>query len=503
MIKYFKTSKMNTIIRSMFSITGLMALSPAVFAKNEMPEKKELPNIVLVFMDDMGYGDLSCTGAIQYKTPNLDRLATQGVRFTNFMSAQAVCSASRAGLMTGCYPNRVGISGALFPNSEIGLNLSEETIPEILKQQNYRTMAIGKWHLGDNPEFLPLKQGFDEYFGLPYSNDMWPVNNPKVVTANNGASSKALKKDFPPLYLIKGNDNVKEIKTMDDQSELTTLYTEKAVEFINKNKKNPFFLYLANSMPHIPIAVSSKFKGKSEQGLYGDVMMEVDWSVNEILKALEANGLTKNTLVIFTSDNGPWLCYGNHAGSAGGFREGKMASYEGGQRVPCIMKWPGHIPEGTICNKLASTIDILPTLAAITNSKLPEKKIDGVNIMPLMSGDENANPRETFLYYFRRNNLEGVRKGNWKLVFAHPGTTYGGFKPGNDGASGGYNPNFQFDEELFDLRRDPGEQYNVEDLYPEVVAELKKLADEARKDLGDDLTGVKGENRRPAGTIKK
>jgi arylsulfatase A-like enzyme len=473
---------------------GLAATPSPIFCTPA--EKPQTPNIILIFMDDLGYGDLSCYGATQYKTPNLDKMASQGVRFTSFLSAQAVCSASRAGIMTGCYPNRVGISGALMPDAKIGLNPNEETIAEVLKKRNYKTAAIGKWHLGYQPEFLPMQQGFDEYLGLPYSNDMWPVNFDGKPAAEN--SNKAR---YPILSLIEDNDKIREIRTLDDQSELTTLYTERAVRFIDANKKNPFFIYLAHSMTHIPLAVSANFKGKSEQGLFGDVMMEIDWSVGEIMKALDKNGLAKNTLIIFTSDNGPWLNFGNHAGSNGGLREGKGASFEGGQREPCIMKWPGRIPEGTICNKLASTIDILPTLAAITNSPLPEKKIDGVNILPLLLGDENANPRQSFLYYYRKNSLEAVRKGDWKLVFAHPGRTYIGFKPGVDGFPGETNENFPYEEGLYDLRRDPGERFDVKEYYPEVVAELKKLADVAREDLGDDIQKMDGKNRREPGRI--
>lgn len=463
-------------------------------------QQGEKPNIVLIFMDDMGYGDLSCYGATQYKTPNLDRMAAQGIRFTNFLAAQAVCSASRAGILTGCYPNRVGISGALNPHSEIGLNPAEETIAEVLKKHNYKTSAIGKWHLGRQRQFLPLQQGFDEFLGLPYSNDMWPVY---YDGTRNIPPDYSRKLGFPELPLIKNNDKIKELKTMDDQDGLTTLYTETAVDFIKRNKSNPFFLYLAHSMPHVPLAVSDKFKGKSQQGLFGDVMMEIDWSVGEILKALEDNGIEKNTLVIFTSDNGPWINFGNHAGSTGGLREGKGNSFEGGQREPCLMKWPEHIIAGSICNKLSSTIDILPTLAAITNSTLPEKKIDGVNILSLMLGDKNANPRESFLYYYRKNSLEAVRKGTWKLVFAHPGRTYIGFKPGLDGLPGKTDENFNFQKGLYDLRRDPGERYDVKEFYPEVVAELKKLADEARLDLGDDIQNIQGLNRREPGRISE
>ena len=485
---------MNSIIRYSASLAAAAAFFPAFSAP-----KPKLPNIIVVFIDDMGYGDLGCYGATGYTTPNLDKMASQGMRFTNFVSAQAVCSASRAGILTGCYPNRVGISGALMPYSKVGLNPEEETIAEVLKKQNYKTAAIGKWHLGYQKEFLPLQQGFDEYFGIPYSNDMWPVNFDGVPATKTSNANKA---SYPPLPLIEGNEKIRELNTLDDQSQLTTLYTERAVKFIDANKKNPFFIYLAHNMCHVPLAVSAKFKGKSQQGLFGDVIMEIDWSVGEILKALEKNGLTRNTLVVFTSDNGPWLNFGNHAGSAGGLREGKGTSFEGGQREPCIMKWPGHIPEGTICNKLASTIDLLPTFAAITSAELPKKKIDGVNIVSLMQGDAKANPRESFLYYYRKNNLEGVRKGNWKLVFAHPGQTYHGFEPGRDGFPGKVDGNFNHPEGLYDLRRDPGEQYDVKEFYPEVVAELKKIADAAREDLGDDLTNNPGKNRREPGTAK-
>ena len=291
---------------------------------------------------------------------------------------------------------------------------------------------------------------------------------------------------------------IEEIKTMDDQATLTTRYTERAVSFITNHKNEPFFLYLPHSMPHVPIAASGMFKGKSDQGTYGDVIMEIDWSVGQIVAALEKNGLTQNTLVIFTSDNGPWLNYGNHAGSAGGLREGKGTSWEGGQRVPCIMKWPGHIPKGIVCNKIAATIDILPTVARITRAPLPKLKIDGVNILSLMEGDQNANPREVFLYYYNSNCLEGVRKNQWKLVFPHQSQTYEGYPPGNDGIAG-KTGNIRIESALYDLRRDPGERYNVKEMYPEVVAELSKIADEARADLGDGILNIKGANVREPG----
>ena len=449
-------------------------------------EKAEKPvNFVLIYLDDMGYGDLSLTGATGYTTPNLDKMAREGIFFTQFYSPQAVCSASRAGLLTGCYPNRVGFSGALDHSARYGINPEEETIAEILKKKNYATAAFGKWHLGHVPEFLPLQHGFDEFFGIPYSNDMWP-NHPT-------------NKDFyPPLPLIEGE---KTVELNPDQAQFTTQFTERTVDFITRNQSNPFFVYLAHPMPHVPLFVSEKFTGKSEQGLYGDVMMELDWSVGEIIKTLDKLGLSENTLVIFTSDNGPWLNYGNHAGSSGGLREGKGTTFEGGQRVPCLMHWKGVIPEGMVCNNLASGIDILPTLAEIAGAPLPGKKIDGASLLPLLMGEEGANPRETFLYYYRRNNLEAVRHGNWKLVFPHPGRTYAGFEPGNDGMPGRLIENFEHEGGLYDLRRDPGEQYNMMEYYPEMAEHINKIADAAREDLGDDLTGFSGKNRREAGRL--
>lgn len=485
----------------LFSVTLLFVavLSAFQFLNAEKAPKATPPNIILIFMDDMGYGDLSCYGALQYRTPNLDKLASEGVRFTNFLAAQAVCSASRAALMTGCYPNRVGISGALFPNAKVGLNPDETTIAELLKEKGYATAMFGKWHLGDRPEFLPIKQGFDEYVGLPYSNDMWPVHYDGKPIANESDNRK---KSFPYLPLLHNLDTLQEIKTLDDQAKLTGIYTERAVSFINKHKKSPFFVYLPHSMPHVPIAASAKFKGKSKQGTYGDVMLEIDWSVGEIMKALKNNGLDKNTIVIFTSDNDPWLNYGNHAGSSGGLREGKGNSFEGGQRVPCIVRWKGVTPEGIVCNKLTSTIDLLPTIANICGTKLPAKKIDGVDILPLLKGDMDAAPRKYFYYYYRRNNLEAVRRDDWKLVLPHEGRTYEGQVPGNDGFPGKAPENNPFPLALYDLRRDPAERYDVKEIYPDILAELQKVAEEAREDLGDDITKRTGKNVRMSGVIK-
>ncbi len=465
-----------------------------IIQKNEV-----LPNIIVILMDDMGYGDLSAYGAIQYRTPNLDRLAADGMRFTQFYAAQAVCSASRAGLLTGCYPNRIGVTGALGPSSTIGITPSETTIAEMLKTQGYRAAAIGKWHVGHHLPFLPLQQGFDEYLGLPYSNDMVPFY---YDGTRNFPEGEERRKAYPELPLIKGNDEIQQLKTLDDQSDLTTMYTEAAVDFIERNSEHPFFLYLAHSMPHVPLAVSSKFKGKSEQGLYGDVMMEVDWSVGEILKTLEKKGLANQTLVIFTSDNGPWLNFGDHGGSAGGLREGKGTSFEGGQRVPCMMRWPGVIPAGEICEKLSSTIDILPTIAVISGAQYPDQQIDGVNILPLLRGEKDANPRDHFYYYYGKNNLEAVRIGQWKLVLPHAYRSYEGIEVGRDGMPGKY-ARGRTALALYDLRRDPGERYNMASSHPQIVNQLLELVERAREDLGDGLTGREGNNRRLPGLYER
>lgn len=440
------------------------------------------PNIILVYIDDMGYGDIGITGANAYSTPNFNQMQKEGIFFTQFYSPQAVCTASRAGVLTGTYPNRIGFAGALDHMSKMGLNPDEQTIPELLKGKGYKTAAYGKWHLGHQPEFLPQKHGFDEFYGIPYSNDMWP-NHP---TGKNY---------YPPLPLI---ENETTIQTNPDQSTFTTIFTEKSLNFIEKNKKNPFFLYLAHPMPHVPLFVSDKFKGKSKQGLYGDVMMELDWSIGQLRNKLKELKIEENTLLIVTSDNGPWINYGNHAGSTGGLREGKGTSFEGGQKVPCLMVWKGVIPGGTICNNLASSIDLLPTIASITGAQLSGRKIDGVNIYELMKGDFSQNPRDHFLYYYRKNSLEAIRKGSWKLVLPHHSRTYEGFKPGIDGMPGQVNENHFVEGGLYDLRRDPGERYNVRGDYPEVEAELLKIVKQAREDLGDDLTGNPGKNRRPA-----
>ncbi|MES2796756.1 MAG: sulfatase [Bacteroidota bacterium] len=475
------------------SILSLLSLL-FLFGFNSQKAKNQSPNIVLIFMDDLGYGDLGVTGALQYETPNINRLAAEGMRFTNFLTAQAVCSASRAALMTGCYPNRIGFSGALMPTAKVGINSSETTLAELLKQKGYATAIAGKWHLGHLKQFLPLQHGFDEYLGLPYSNDMWPVGFDGVP-----AKPGELKSQYPPLPLIKNNETSEIVKNLDDQSKLTQRYTEFAVNFIKKNQKKPFFLYLPHSMPHVPIAASEKFKGKSKQGLYGDMMMEVDWSVGQIMAALKTNGLDQNTLVIFTSDNGPWLNFGNHAGSSGGFREGKGTIFEGGHRVPCIFRWKGIVQQGVTSNQLTSTIDIFPTIASIINAKLPDVQIDGVNILPVLQNKNEASLRKYFYYYYNQNSLKAVRRDDWKLLLPHPSRSYEKYLPANDGFPGKTDENNPMPKALFDLRRDPGERYDVQSIYPEIVTELEKIAELAREDLGDDLTNRQGKNRRQIG----
>ncbi|HMP30307.1 MAG TPA: sulfatase-like hydrolase/transferase, partial [Saprospiraceae bacterium] len=304
---------------------------------------------------------------------------------------------------------------------------------------------------------------------------------------------------YPPLPLISQNTVIEENP---DQRKFTTAFTEKTLAFIEKSKKKPFFIYLAHPMPHVPLFVSDKFKGKSGQGLYGDVIMEIDWSVGQIRDYLKQNNLDKNTVLILTSDNGPWLNYGNHAGSTGGLREGKGSTYDGGQKVPCIVEWQGMTPKGLVINKLASAIDLLPTLCEITSSKMPTKKIDGVSLYSLLKGDRKAEPRKHFAYYYRQNNLEAIRYRDWKLVFPHPGRTYEGFDPGKDGKPGGANENYNFSGGLYDLRRDPGERYNVQFANKEVYDTITRIAESMRLDLGDNLTGDKGIGKRAIGEIK-
>ena len=429
----------------------------------------------------MAYADISPFGA-KTLTPNLARMAREGMRFTDFYVGQAVCSASRAALLTGCYPNRVGIFGALGPRSKTGINSNEVTIAEILKGRGYATAIYGKWHLGDAPQFLPTRHGFDEWFGLPYSNDMWPFH-PTSST------------NYPPLPLY---ENEKVIELMPDQRPLTTWYTEHAVNFIERKKNRPFFLYVAHNMPHVPLHVSSKFNGASGRGLYADVVMEIDWSVGEILGALERNGLDENTLVVFTSDNGPWLLYGSHAGNAGPLREGKATTFDGGVREPCLMRWPGKIPAGKVCHEMAWTMDLLPTIAKLAGTNAPtDRIIDGKDVWPLMSGERGAKTPHEAYYYYWDHGLEAVRSGKWKL---HLGHDYSHLAVRGGGGLPGRYAKQHIGIALYDLENDVSEAHDLSEKFPDVIARLQSIADHARDDLGDSLTKRMGRNLRPAGT---
>jgi arylsulfatase A-like enzyme len=446
-----------------------------------------LPNIVILFADDMGYADLSCYGAERIQTPHLDGMAREGIRFTSFYVAQPVCSASRAALLTGCYPNRIGIHGALGPGSPVGIADAEITLAELVKQKGYATAIFGKWHLGDRRQFLPLQHGFDEYLGLPYSNDMWP----KHPTAKEGT--------FPDLPLIDGNDAVEHNP---DQSVLTRRYTERATRFIAAHHDQPFLLYLAYAMPHVPIFASDRFKGTTAAGLYGDVVAEIDWSVGEIIHALRHHNIQDNTLLIFTSDNGPWLSYGNHAGSAGPLREGKGTCWEGGVRVPFIARWPGRIPAGTQCDEPAMTIDLFPTIARLIDAALPHHPIDGLDIWPLLSAQPAAqSPHDAFFFYYHQGNLEALRSGPWKLQLPHEYRTLGGQPGGRDGVPVPYQ-NVRTGLALYDLTSDPGELHDVSQGHPEIVRRLSELAETARADLGDSLTQRTGSGVRLPGRVQ-
>jgi arylsulfatase len=457
----------------------------------------DLPNFVIIFTDDQGYADIGCFGAEGFETPHLDKLAERGMRFTDFYVSEPVCSASRTSLLTGCYAKRLGIRGALGPHAKIGVDPAEDTIADVLKREGYATCAIGKWHLGHRREFLPLQQGFDEYLGIPYSNDMWPVHYDGKQIEKDSDHPKKWKANHPQLPLIDGNEKVDEFRTLESQNSITTRYTERAVKFIESHVDEPFFLYLAHTMVHVPLGVSDKFKGKSEQGMYGDTMMEIDWSVGEVVAALERNNLLDNTVIVYTSDNGPWMNYGNHAGQVGPLREAKGTTWDGGVRVPCIMSWPGHIPAGSECNQLASTLDLLPTFTHLADGKLPERPIDGVNILPLMLGQTETSPRDHIVFYYS-NRPECIRMGQWKLHAPHGYRSYEGVEPGNDGWPGPYGKGEVTEFELYDLENDIGERNNVAAQYPEVVEKMTKLIMHYRETLGFDKeqgTEVRGPAR--------
>lgn len=466
----------------------------------------ERPNIILIVADDMGYADLGTQGARGFKTPHLDRMAAEGTRFTQFYVPQAVCTASRAGLLSGCYPNRIGLEGAFNHTSRGGIHSDEWLLPEMLKERGYATAAFGKWHLGTRLKFSPTRHGFDEWFGIPYSND-------------NSKHHPSLAAEMPPLPLYDGE---KVVELDPDQSQFTRRFTERVVDFISRNKEKPFFLYLPHVMPHVPIFASERFKGRTARGPYGDVMEELDWSVGEVLATLRRLQLDEKTLVIFISDNGPFLSYGEHAGSAAPLREGKLTTFEGGVRVPCLARWPGRVPAGRVSATPFIAMDWLPTLTEIVGGKTSAKTIDGRSIKPLLLGDASpsgAGSPHDALFFYSGTALQAVRSGPWKLHFAHPyitpaGEPGRGGKPSNfgklapasitqSGVEGiatrhGYRIE-QLELSLFNLDTDSSEKTNLAARHPEIVKRLGAQAEIIRAELGDSLTNIKGAGLREPG----
>jgi len=450
------------------------------------------PNFVVILTDDQGWADVGCYGARGFETPNLDRMAAEGLRCTSFYVSQAVCSASRASVVTGCYANRVGIYGALGPNARHGIHADEMTLGELVKQRGYATAAVGKWHLGHRPEFLPTRHGFDEYLGVPYSNDMWPL-----TYQGEPETEQKWKAAYPFPPILDGERQVGQLASLADQARLTELYTQRALDFIERNAERPFLLYLAHSMPHTPLGRAAEFEGSSETP-YGDVIQELDASTGRILAALERLGIDERTLVVFTSDNGPWLNFGPYAGSALPLREGKGTMFEGGCRVPAILRWPGTIPPGLVYDGLAATIDLFPTIAELAGAALPAHPIDGVSLVPVLRGELTAHPRTSYLYYYDRQ-LQAVREGRWKLHLPHGYRSYIGVAPRTDGGGGPYAWG-RTSYELYDLESDPSEQKNVIDLHPDLAEHLTKLAAAAREELGDDDRS--GSGQRPCGRLE-
>ena len=426
-----------------FLKSAAATLAGPLFAAGERP-----PNIVMIFCDDMGYGDLHCYGS-NLRTPNLDRMAAEGIRFTQHYSANPVCSPSRAGLLTGRYPTRVGVPRVLFPPDTGGLSLSETTMANLLQSKSYKTMCIGKWHLGRPAQYLPTSRGFDEYFGIPYSNDMTPrplMHNTEVI------------------------EEPAKLET------LTPRYTEQAVKFIERSKESPFFLYLPHTYPHIPLGASNRFRGKSSAGLYGDVIEELDWSAGEVLQALKRNGLDHNTLVMFSSDNGPWF-----QGSPGGLRGRKGMTYEGGVREPFIARFPGKIPAGQVCHGVTSMLDIFPTVAKLTGAPLPEKPVDGIDIWPLMTGKQKQMERDALLY-FDDIHLQCARWGKWKLHIARYNSLAYSPPPAIGRVNLPVSP-----VELYDVENDLEESYDMAPAEPKIVAEIQSRIERLMKTFPSDI----------------
>lgn len=461
-------------VHGLVLLLGVFFSMPASVGLAGSDSKSDLPNIVLIFCDDLGYGDLGCYGSTKNRTPNIDKLAENGIRFTSFYSSSPVCTPSRASLMTGCYPRRVGMHEdftghwVLIPRSRRGLNPEELTVAEALKTKGYKTACIGKWHLGDQPEHLPTRHGFDRYFGIPYSNDM-----------------QNKRRGDPPLPLV---DQEKVISAPVDQSTLTKRYTEETISFIEQNKDSPFFVYLPHTFPHLPLFASPEFKDKSQNGRYGDSIEEIDWSTGEIMKCLERHGLAENTLLIFTSDNGS---NGRNGGSNKPLAGAKGSTMEGGMRVPMIARWAGKIPAGKNCHELATMMDWLPTFCRLTGAKLPEKKIDGHDIRDLLFAKEDAKSPYDAFYYYRRRQLQAVRSGLYKyhLPLAQ---TYPNWANAETKGKGKAGKLFLVDEEQ--KKKDlSGEK-------PDVVRRLKSLADQAVKTLGNE--DFLGSEQRMAKTLE-
>lgn len=481
---------------------AVLTIWPAATSSLFAADQPAPPNIVLIFADDLGYSDVGCFGAKDIRTPNIDRLAKEGTRFASFYVSQPVCTASRASLMTGCYANRVGLSGALNHTSKVGIHADEVLLPELLRQRGYATAIFGKWHLGHRPEFSPLRHGFQEFRGIPYSNDNGPLH-PVVKT-------------IPSLPWIDGE---KTAELDPDQSQFTQRLTEHAIQFLERHREQPFFLYVPHIMPHVPIFASQKFKGRSARGLYGDAVEELDWSVGAIIGALKSLGLEDNTLVIFTSDNGPFLSYGEHAGTAMPFREGKLTTFEGGVRTPCLMRWPKKIPAGRTCDEPVASIDLLPTIAKLAGAPLPKHPIDGLDVWQILSGQPNAHTLHESLLFFSGDELQAIRSGDWKLHFAHDYLTVAG-EPGKAGKPANF-ANMQpksieesgirgiasrhgyevrrIERSLFNLKDDPGESRNVADQNSQIIRRLEALAEHARADLGDSLSNRRGSGVRAVG----
>ena len=439
------------------------ALATFLFVTGALQAAK--PNFIIIFADDQGYGDLSCFGSKTIRTPNIDRIAKEGRKFTSFMVASPVCTPSRSALLTGCYPKRVGMhQHVLFPSSTKGLNPKEHTIADHLKGQGYATACFGKWHLGHHKEVLPTSNGFDTYFGIPYSNDMnHPDNKGKPKGGWEGMDilwndpKSTLTKWKTPLF-----EDEKIIEVPVDQRTVTRRYTQKSIDFIKANREKPFFVYLPHSMPHIPLYVPDEIRDPDPKNAYINTIEHIDSEVGRLLKTLDDLKLVDNTYVIYTTDNGPWLQFRHHGGSAGPLREGKGTTFEGGQRVPCVMRGPG-IPAGTVCDELTGTIDVLPTIAALTGKPLPSKnKIDGMDQSGLWKGTVKKSPRKEFLHYTSRGDLEGIRSGNWKLLVKKPRRKNAG-KP---------------QLHLFDLAKDIGEKNNLAQAKPKVVKELQARMEE-------------------------